>query len=208
MITRKTITLTIQTFPSVRKVMSLLFNMVSRCVIAFLPRSKCLLISRLQSQSAVILEPKKIKSVTVSTFSPSICHEVMDAMISAFWILSFKPVFSLFHLHQEALSSSSFSAMKVVFSAYLRLVIFLLAILIAACASSSPVFHMMYSAYCCSHAFRETNSLRRTMQIVEGGLLHQWAQGRVSSWPRILTNFCENLIYPKCTCSNSPPQIP
>ena len=86
MITRKTITLTIQTFPFVRKVMSLLFNMVSRCVIAFLPRSKCLLISRLQSQSAVILEPKKIKSVTVSIASPSICHEVMvlDATVLVF----------------------------------------------------------------------------------------------------------------------------
>ena len=68
------------------KVMSLLFNMLSRFVIAFLPRSKCLLISWLQSQSAVILEPKKIKSVTVSFVSPSICHEVMGpaAMIFVF----------------------------------------------------------------------------------------------------------------------------
>ena len=73
--------LTRQTF--VDKVMSLLFNMLSRLVITFLPRSKCLLISWLQSSSAEILEPKKIKSVTVSTVSPSICHEVMgpDAMI-------------------------------------------------------------------------------------------------------------------------------
>ena len=70
----------------VGKVMSLLFNMLSRVVIAFLPRSKCVLISWLQSLSAVILEPKKIKSVTVSTFSPFICHEVMgpDAMILVF----------------------------------------------------------------------------------------------------------------------------
>ena len=77
------------------KVMSLLFNMLSRLVIAFLSRSKCLLISWLQSSSAVILEPKKIKSVTVSIFSPSICHEVMgpDAMIFGFWMLSFKPPF-------------------------------------------------------------------------------------------------------------------
>ena len=68
------------------KVMSLLFNMLSRLVIVFLPRSKCLLISRLQSPSAVILEPKKIKSLTVSTVSPSICHEVMrlDAVILVF----------------------------------------------------------------------------------------------------------------------------
>ena len=63
--------------------MSLLFNMPSRLVISFLPRSKCLLISQLQSSSAVILEPKKIKSLTVSIVSPFICHEVMglDAMI-------------------------------------------------------------------------------------------------------------------------------
>ena len=68
------------------KVVSLLFNMLSRFVKAFLPRSKCLLISRLQSQSAVILEPKKIKSVAVSIFPSSRCHEVMglDAMILVF----------------------------------------------------------------------------------------------------------------------------
>ena len=89
----KTIALTIQTF--VGKVMSLLFNMLSRFVIAFLPRSKCLFISWLQSPSAVILEPKKIKSVTASTFPPSICHELMglDVMILVFWMLSFKPAF-------------------------------------------------------------------------------------------------------------------
>ena len=75
MTTGKTIALTKQTF--VGKVMSLLFNMLSRLVITFLPRSKCLLISWLQSPSAVILEPKKIKSDTVSTISPSISHEVM-----------------------------------------------------------------------------------------------------------------------------------
>ena len=80
----KTIALTRQTF--VGKVTSLLFNMLSRLVITFLPRSKRLLISWLQSPSAVILEPKKIKSVTVSIISPSICHEVMgpDAMILVF----------------------------------------------------------------------------------------------------------------------------
>ena len=90
----------------VGKVMSLLSNMPSRLVIAFLPRSKRLLISWLQSPSAVILEPPKIKSVTVSIVSPSICHEVMglDAMILVFWMLSFMPAFSLcFHFHQEAL---------------------------------------------------------------------------------------------------------
>ena len=71
----KTIASTKWTF--VDKVMSLLFKMLSRLVITFLPRSKCLLISWLQSPSAVILEPQKIKSDTVSTVSPSICHEVM-----------------------------------------------------------------------------------------------------------------------------------
>ena len=71
--------------------------MLSRFVIDFLPRSKCLLISWLQSPSTVILEPKKINSVTVSIVSPSICYEVMglDAMIFVFWMLSFKPEFSL-----------------------------------------------------------------------------------------------------------------
>ena len=80
----KTITLTRQTF--VDKVMSLLFNMLSRLVIAFLPRNMRLLISWLQSPSEMILEPKKIKSVTVSIVSPSICHEVMgpDAMMFIF----------------------------------------------------------------------------------------------------------------------------
>ena len=101
MITRKTIALTRWTF--VGKVMSLLFNMVSRLVIAFLPWSKHLLISQLQSPSVVMLEHKKIKSVTVS---PSISHEVMgpDGMIFILWMLSFKPTFSLFcHFHQEFL---------------------------------------------------------------------------------------------------------
>ena len=76
--------------------MSLLYNTLSRFVIAVLPRGKHLLILWLQSSSALILEPKKMKSDTVSTFSPSICHEVigLDAMIFFFWILSFKPAFS------------------------------------------------------------------------------------------------------------------
>ena len=81
----------------VGRVMSLLFNRLSRLVIAFLPRSKCLWNPWLQSPPAVILEPKKIKSVTVSTVLLSICYEVMglDVMILVFWILSFKPAFSL-----------------------------------------------------------------------------------------------------------------
>ena len=131
MTTGKTIALTRRTF--VGKVMSLLFNMLSRLVITFLPRCKRLLISWLQSPSAVILEPKKIKSDTASTVSPSISHEVMgpDAMILAFWMLSFKPTFSLssFTFIKRLFSSSSLSAKRVVSFAYRRLLIFLLAIL-------------------------------------------------------------------------------
>ena len=97
--TGKTMALTRQTF--VGKVMSLLFNMLSRLVTVFIQRNKHLLISWLQSPSAVILEPKKIKPPAVSIVFPSICHEVMgpDAMILDFWMLSFKPVFFtlLFH---------------------------------------------------------------------------------------------------------------
>ena len=92
----------------------------------------------------------KIKSVTISTVSPSICHEVMglDAVILVFWMLSFKPNFSLFSFtFIKRLFSSSLSVIKVVSSAYLRLLIFLLAVLILACASSSLTFCMMYSAY-------------------------------------------------------------
>ena len=103
MITGKTIALTRWTF--VGKVMSLLFNMLSRSVITFLPRSKRLLISWLQSPSAVILESQKIKSATVYTVTPSICHEVMgpDAMIFVFWC-ALSQLFTLFfHFHQEAL---------------------------------------------------------------------------------------------------------
>ena len=130
--------------------MSLLFNMLSRLVITFLPRSKHLLITWLQSPSAVILEPRKIKSATVSTVSPSIFHEMVGlyAMIFVFWMLSFKSGFSLtsFTFIKRLFSSSSLSAIRVVSSAYLRLLIFLLEILIPACASSSSVFIMMYSA--------------------------------------------------------------
>jgi len=149
MSTGKTIALTRQTFAG--KVMSLLFNMLSRLVITFLPRSKHLLISWLQSPSTVILEPPKIKSLTVSTVALSICHEVMgpDAMIFIFWTLSFKPAFSLssFTVIKRLFSSSSLSSIKVELSTYLRLLMFLLAILTPACASSSPAFWMMDTVY-------------------------------------------------------------
>ena len=114
MTTGKTTALARWTFVS--KFMSLLFNVLSRCFIAFLPRSKCLLISCLQSPSAVISEPKKIKSVTVSIVSPSIYHEVIgpDVMILVFWMLSFKPVFSLssFILIKRLSSSSLLSVLE------------------------------------------------------------------------------------------------
>ena len=130
MTTGKTIALTIWTF--VGKVMFLFFNMLSRFVIAFLPRSKCLLVSWLQSPSRMILEPKKLKSVTVSTAPPNICLEVMGpgAMTITFLMLNFKPAFSFssFTFIKRFFSYFSFSAVRVVSSAYLRLLILLLAI--------------------------------------------------------------------------------
>ena len=138
--TGKNIALTIQTF--VGKVMSLLHNMLCRFIIAFLLRNKHLL----KSQSAVILESKKVKSSTVSI---SICPEVIrpDAMILVFWMLSFKPAFSLFSFTfiRRLFSSSLLSAISVVSSAYLRL-LFLPAVLILGCDSSSLVFHLICSA--------------------------------------------------------------
>ena len=134
MTTGKTIALTVQTF--VGKVMALLFNMLSIFVIDFLPRNKRLLISWLQSPSAMILEFKKIKSVTVSSLSPSTCHGVMgpDDMILIILMLNFKPTFSLSSLtFIKRLFSSTLSAVGMVSSAYLRLLIFLPAVLISAC---------------------------------------------------------------------------
>ena len=131
--------------------MSLLFNMLSRLVITFLPSSKCLLISCCSHHLQWFWSPPKIKSVIVSIVSPSICHEVMgpDAMILVLWMLSFKPTFwlSSFTFIKRLFSSSLLSSIRLVSSAYLRLWIFLLAILIPACASSSPAFLMMYSAF-------------------------------------------------------------
>ena len=134
MVTGKTIALTRWAFVS--KVLSLLFNILSRLVITFLTRSKHLLISWLQSLTTVILEPKKIKSVTVSTLSPYLCHEMMglDAMILGFWMLNLKPAFPLSSFIKRFFSSSSLSAIWVVSSVYLRILIFLLAILIPAYA--------------------------------------------------------------------------
>ena len=146
--TWKTIALTRQTF--VGQAISLLFNILSGFVIAFLPRSKILLISWLQSLYAIIWEPKKIKSVTASTFSPSIYHEVIGpatkVLVFEYWVLS-----QLFHFPLSPSSSGSliplhFVPLELVSSVYLMLLIFLLAILIPTCASSSLAFCMMYSA--------------------------------------------------------------
>ena len=116
MTTGKTIALTRRTF--VGKIMSLLFNMLSRLVTIFLPRSKHLLILCLQSPSAVISEPPKIKPLTVPIVSPSICYEVMgpDVMILVFWMLNFKPTFSLSSLTfiKRLFSSSLLSAIRVI----------------------------------------------------------------------------------------------
>ena len=130
MTTGKTIPLILQT--SVSKVMSLLLNTLSRFVRAFLPRSKCLLISWLQSSSTVILEPKNRKSVTASTFSPSVCHEVMglDAMILVLWILFHT---SFLTLTKRLFSSSSLFAIRVVSYVQLRLLIVHPALFICVC---------------------------------------------------------------------------
>ena len=131
--------------------MSLLFNMLSRLVITFLLRSErrnFMATVTICSDFGTQKKPPKIKSATVS---PSICHEVMepDAMILVFWMLSFKPTFSLssFTFIKRLFSTSMLSAIKVVSSAYLRLFIFFPSILIPVCASSSPAFLIMYSAY-------------------------------------------------------------
>ena len=133
----------------VGNVMFLLFNMLCRLVITFLPRSKSLLISWLQSLSAVILKPPKIKSSLFPLFPHLFAMKWWDqTMMLVFWMLSFKPTFSLsFTFVKRLFSSSSLSAIRVVSSAYLRLLIFLPAVLIPVCASSSPAFHMIYSAY-------------------------------------------------------------
>ena len=166
--------------------MSLLFNMLSRLVVACLPSSKRLLISWLQSPSAVILEPKIIKSTTVSTAFPSIGHEVLglDAMILVFWMLSFKPTFSLssFTFIKRLFSSSSLSAIRVVSSSYLRWLIFLPAILIPACASSSPVFLMMYSAYKLNKQ-RDNTQPRRTPFTIWNQSVIPYPVLTVASWP-------------------------
>ena len=146
MTTGKTIALTRQIF--VGKVMPLLFNMLSRLIITFLLRSKCLFISWLQSPSAVILEPPQNKichcfhcfSVYLPWSDAIGCHDLF------FWTLSFKPTFSLSSFtFIKRLFSSALSAVRVVSSAYLRLLIVLLATLIPACASFSQSIQYIMS---------------------------------------------------------------
>ena len=127
--------------------MSLLFNILSMFVIAFLPRSKCLLISWLQSLSVVITEPQSLSLFPLFSYFPwrdgTRCHDISFLNVepqASFLIPSFTYIKRLF-------SSSSLSTITMVLSAYLRLLVFLPAILIPVCASSSPVFLMMCSAY-------------------------------------------------------------
>ena len=147
MSTGKIIALIIQIFLS--KVMSLLFTMLSRFVIAFFPRSKCL--SILWLKSTVSSEPKKIKSATVSLFLHLFAMKWWDWMP---WSWFFICCILSQHLYSTLSPSSGsslvplhFLPITVVSFAYLRLLIFLLVIFISACDSSSPVFHMMYFAY-------------------------------------------------------------
>ena len=148
MTTGKIIALTIQSF--VGKVMALLFNTLSRFLTAFLLRRKCLLISWLQSPYAVILT-RKIKSVTVSTFPHLFAIKWWDQILRSLffecWVLSQLFPLCSFTFIKRLFSSSFLSAIKMVSSAYLKLLIFLPAILIPACESSSPAFHIIYSAY-------------------------------------------------------------
>ena len=143
---KTTIALAIQTF--VGRVLSLLFSILSRFIIAFLPRSSSLLIAWLQSPSRVVLEPKKRKSVTISTSFPSICYAVMgeDTMILVFLTLSLKPAPSP-SSRKGLFSSSWLPAIRVVSSTYLRLLMFLPPILTPAYNSFSLAFLMMCSVY-------------------------------------------------------------
>ena len=148
MTTGKTMALTIWTI--VGKVMSLLFDMLSRFGITFLPRSKCLLISWLKSPSAVILEPPQNKvchcfhcfPIYLPWSDGTGCHDLSFLNVE----LEANFSHSSFTFSKRLFSSSSLSAIRVVSSAYLGLLIFLPAVLIPACASSSPAFLMMYSA--------------------------------------------------------------
>ena len=183
MTTGKTTALT--RWPFVGKVMSLPFNMLSWLVITFLPRSMRLLISWLQSPSAVILEPLKIVSHCFPLFLHLFAIKWWDRMpwssFSEYWVLSlFSPL--LFHPHQEVLFPSSLSAIRVVSSAYLRLLIFLPAILIPAYDSSNPAFLMMYSAYKSNKQSNNIQPCRTAFPILNQSVV-QCLVLAVVSWP-------------------------
>ena len=158
--------------------MSLFFNTQSRFVIAFLPRSNRLLISWLQSPSAVILGPPK--SVTTSTFSPSNSHEVMglDAMILVFLIVSFKPVLSLssFTLIMQLFSSSSLSSLRnVVSSIYLRMLMFL-----------PPIWSLAFLMLCSAYGLNRQGDSRQPCCIpfsILNQLVVPYRVLTVASWP-------------------------
>ena len=136
----------------------------------------------------MILEPKKRKSITASTFSPPICYEVMglDAMILVFWKVSFKSTFwfSSFTLIKRLFSSPSVFAISMASSAYLRLLMYLLAILIPACYSSSLAFQMMYSA--CLVVLQSCPTLCGPMDCsLPGSSVHVILQARILEWVTI-----------------------
>ena len=169
-------------------------------IIVFVPRSKHLFISWPKSSFAVILEPKKIKSVTVSIVSPSICHEVMGlgAMIIAFLMLSFKPAFSLssFTFIKRLFSSSLLSDIRMASSAYLKL-IFLPANLIPSCELSSPAFHRMYSAYKLNKQGDNIQPWCTPVPIMEQAIVPHPVL-TVASWPayRFLRRQVRCLVFP------------
>ena len=131
------------------KAKSLLFNMLSILVISCIPRSVFQFMTTVNICSDI--EAKQIKTAIVSTISPSICHEVMrpDSMILVSLMPNFKTTFFtlLFHFQQDAVYFLTPSAIRVVSTSYLRLLLFFPSILFPACASSSLAFLMMYSAY-------------------------------------------------------------
>ena len=153
------------------------FKSLPRFVIAFLPRSKHLSISSLQSESSVILDPKKMKSAIVFTFPHLFAMRWCDQMPWScfFLMLSFKQDFSLSSFTFKRLfSSSSLSAIKVVSSGYLKLLIFLPAILIAAFESSSPAFRKIYSAYKLNKQVTVYNLDKLLSQFETHPLFHVW----------------------------------
>ena len=161
--------------------MSLLFNTLSRFVIAFLPGHKRLWLSGLQWPFSGILEPKKLVR-HCSTFPHLFAVMGLDAMILVFWMLSFKPGFSLssFTLIKRLFSFSSLSAIWLVSSAYLRLLIFLMSVLIPAFDSSSPAFKVSLLLKKGTYT-KETFVWFRSFKPVYGFLSGLWPQKKLNS---------------------------